>query len=207
MLQKNIEKVVEYMIKQQNMSTADAEIYRYGYRLLFEEVLNLTLALLIGIFFQNILGVFLFLVLYIPLRSYCGGWHAGGIGTCTIISNVILILENVSLFYLLPYMKWEVITGILLICALLVWFLSPVETRTKPISITERRAYRKKIGIMVGIHLILFGTLLWCDRIKEGFILAFVYIVQFLMLFLGRIVNNIQNRVQRKKDTGKNVRR
>ena len=70
-------KIVETLINKQSqneiITNEDEQIYRYGYILLCEVVLNLVIALIIGIVFLKTKEIMFFLCVYIPLRSFCGG--------------------------------------------------------------------------------------------------------------------------------------
>ena len=93
MIQKIVDVLISKQLQNHTMTDEDKKIYRYGYVLLCEVVLNLAIALVIGIFFSKTKAVMFFLGMYIPLRSFCGGWHADKIWKCTVISNVILLLQ------------------------------------------------------------------------------------------------------------------
>lgn len=92
-----IEKIVDVLVNKQSqnsvMTSDDEKIYRYGYVLLCEVFFNLVIALTIGIVFSKTKEVLFFLGMYIPLRSFCGGWHADKIWKCTVISNAIVLLQ------------------------------------------------------------------------------------------------------------------
>ena len=95
-----IQMIVNVLVNKQSqhytMTDEDEKIYRYGYILLCEVILNVVIALAIGIGFSKIKEVMFFLGMYIPLRSFCGGWHADKIWKCTLISNAILLLQVYS---------------------------------------------------------------------------------------------------------------
>ena len=104
--------IVNVLVNKQSqhytMTDEDEKIYRYGYILLCEVILNVVIALAIGIGFSKIKEVMFFLGMYIPLRSFCGGWHADKIWKCTLISNAILLLQVYSLEKLLRYLSIRV---------------------------------------------------------------------------------------------------
>ena len=68
------ERVSNKLIQSQksNMREDEVAIYQYGYYLLFEIALNLSLGLICGILLHAVNKVFLFWIIYIPLRKYCG---------------------------------------------------------------------------------------------------------------------------------------
>ena len=66
--------IVNVLVNKQSqhytMTDEDEKIYRYGYILLCEVILNVVIALAIGIGFSKIKEVMFFLGMYIPLRSF-----------------------------------------------------------------------------------------------------------------------------------------
>lgn len=105
MIQKLVDAFINIQGENEAMTDTDKKIYRYGYILLFEVLLNLMIALGIGIFFSKMQAVLFFLGVYIPLRSFCGEWHADEIWKCTIISNVILLLQIFCIENIIEYLS------------------------------------------------------------------------------------------------------
>lgn len=88
------ERVSNKLVQSQksNMREDEVAIYQYGYYLLFEVALNMSLGLICGILLHAVNMVFLFWIIYIPIRKYCGGWHASRDWVCTIISTIVLVI-------------------------------------------------------------------------------------------------------------------
>lgn len=194
-----IKRIVDILIRKQSESCiikeAEDEIYRYGYILLFEVALNLVIALVIGIVFSKIKDVFFFLLMYIPLRSYCGGWHADKIWKCTIISNVILILQvcvvdNISVIFSIKYM-WI----IFLINMFIVFLWSPLETKMKRITQEEKIILKRKIKIILIIHIFIMIVLTIKSSNKMMFSMMYVYIIQNMMLIMEKCKKQTKNNV------------
>lgn len=54
----------------------DFEIYRYGFETLIYFIVNISVALLIGIIFDRFIHTIVFLSCYCTLRQFTGGYHA-----------------------------------------------------------------------------------------------------------------------------------
>ena len=85
MIEKLVDKIISKQLEENTISTEDINIYRYGYILVYEVFVNIIVAAIIAGISGEWLLVTLFLVIYIPLRSFCGGWHADKFWKCTII--------------------------------------------------------------------------------------------------------------------------
>lgn len=144
MLQRLIDKMIEREIEQKIIKPEEVSIYKYGYILVYEVVLNIILSVLIGILFDSIVNVLFFLVVFIPIRSFCGGWHADTIWKCTVVSNIILVLEIIYVENVIKHLKIWILYPIFVLFLIYIIYVAPVETRTKRISQNEKEVYRKK---------------------------------------------------------------
>lgn len=183
-----VQKVVDVLVNKQSqnyvMTDEDEKIYRYGYILLCEVFLNLVIALAIGIIFSKIKEVIFFLAMYIPLRSFCGGWHADKIWKCTVISNAILLLQVYGIENIKMHLSMRGMLLIFYFNMVCVYFISPVDTEMKRISQDEKKTYKRKIKFIVAFHLIIAIITVLSDADEFIFSLMFVYIMQNVMLLM-----------------------
>ena len=89
------------------------------------------------IVFSKTKEVIFFLGMYIPLRSFCGGWHADKIWKCTVISNVILLLQVYGIENIKMYLSMSGMLLLFFFNMVCVYFISPVDTEMKKISQDE----------------------------------------------------------------------
>lgn len=197
-----IQTIVEALINKQSqhyiITDEDEKIYRYGYILLCEVFLNLVIALAIGIVFSKTKAVIFFLGMYIPLRSFCGGWHANKIWKCTIISNAILLLQVYGLEKLLNYLSIRVMVLIFLLNIICIFLGAPVETEMKKIDCQEKQIYRRRIKLIFALHIIIMLIFTLGNANEFIFSLMFVYIVQSTMLLLQ--IAKQANRIRKKHE-------
>lgn len=190
-----IEWIVDILIKRQlskqMMGAEDIKIYRYGYILLCEVVLNFVAALIIGVAFYEIFTVVFFLCMYIPLRSFCGGWHAKEIWKCSVISCVILLLQIYCIKYIINYLTISRILIIFVISIVWILYIAPIETQMKRISKGEKNIYKKKVCVIVFIHFILVLKISEFNMKKFVFSMMYVYIIQSVMLLVELIKQRI----------------
>lgn len=72
MIEKFVNKIVNKQLEKDIISKEDANIYKYGYILMCEVLINICIALVIAAVSTEWLLISMFLIIYIPLRSYCG---------------------------------------------------------------------------------------------------------------------------------------
>lgn len=179
--------LVNKQSKNQVMTDEDEKIYRYGYVLLCEVFLNIIIALAIGIVFSRTKELIFFLSMYIPLRSFCGGWHANKIWKCTVISNAILLLQVYGLEKLLSHLSIGTMLLMFFLNMICIFFIAPVETEMKRISHQEKHIYRRKIKLIFILHLIIMLILTLGSVYELIYSMMFVYIIQNIMLLLQLI--------------------
>lgn len=187
MIQKIVDVLVNKQSKNQVMTDEDEKIYRYGYVLLCEVFFNIIIALAIGIVFSRTKELIFFLSMYIPLRSFCGGWHANKIWKCTVISNAILLLQVYGLEKLLSHLSIGTMLLMFFLNMICIFFIAPVGTEMKRISHQEKHIYRRKIKLIFILHLIIMLILTLGSVYELIYSMMFVYIIQNIMLLLQLI--------------------
>lgn len=121
------EKFIDYKI----IDKSSKSIYKYGLELIISSVLSVLLITTIGLVFFTIADVFIFLVIFIAMRSLCGGYHATSYVYCNIVS-ISSFLFSASLS---SYFKLSEITLIAIIptCFFILAWISPVDNEYKKI--------------------------------------------------------------------------
>ena len=169
MIEKFVNKIVNKQLEKDIISKEDANIYKYGYILMCEVLINICIALVIAAVSTEWLLISMFLIIYIPLRSYCGGWHANKLWKCTIYSKLIILVM------------------------LILIFIAPLDRSAKPISIDEKKAYRSKIKVIILLHFCAFVWMLLKNEKAIMYVIDFSYITQTIMLFLEMTARRLSN--------------
>jgi accessory gene regulator B len=190
-----IERLVELLIVQQlnarMITKENISVYRYGYILMFEMSINVLIAFIIGYFFHELPVVIFFLFIFIPLRSYCGGYHAPKAWICIILSNafivcVVLFSRNMNLII---YNKEIFLLEI--ICIGLITVLAPIQSSAKKLNSNEKQLYKKYIKIILIIQVILEIFFFTFALNKYGYVIIMSHIIQVLALAVAHYsVNN-----------------
>ncbi len=150
------------LVKKEIITGQDIEVYQFGIECIIMKACHLISYFLIAVFFHMVLEVFVFLIAFIPLRVYSGGYHAKTplkcylISCCTILSVMCLI--RFTPLYIIQYSSI-----IAMVVSVILLMIAPVETSTKPLDETEKRYYKKKAGIMIMADLglvLIFGMFL-----------------------------------------------
>jgi len=184
MANKIIDRIIKTQLEEEMITYEDVNVYRYGYTLIYEMLVNVFIALLIGFMSGDIAEVFTFLLLYIPLRSFCGGWHADKLWKCTIYSNIILVVLVLVDKWLVKHCDMWIMIFVILICMYVVFVLAPLDTKAKPIEENERKVYKTKINIINLFHIMLLILFVFLNIKEVVVVLGFTYIMQAILLML-----------------------
>ena len=120
----------------------DVALCRYGVKQLLTILLNWMTTLAIGLIFDMVWESILFTLMYIPLRSYAGGFHAKTPLRCYFYSIVMTVAVLVLLRYA-PHSIGYDVTGYL-ISSIVLWCFAPVEDANKPLDEIEKKVYRRR---------------------------------------------------------------
>ena len=134
------------------------EVYVYGLELSLSFVISTFIILLVGVLFNQIVSSVVFLVVFIFIRRFTGGYHATTFLRCQIcfVSTFISVL---SLSKLLPANIYIVIILPILVGLPLILKYAPIENKYKPLT-SKEKIKNKYTGVVVFIVFDLFSLLL-----------------------------------------------
>lgn len=136
----------------------DIEVYAYGLELLISTLASLLAVLILGACFGQFYPAIAFLLAFIPIRTYAGGYHAATHFRCFMTLMVVYGLDILLVAYLPQrHIVWIALT-VSIISAVLVYWLSPIPDANKPISMEKRKNYREISIAIVSAQLFLVSV-------------------------------------------------
>ncbi|WP_342759111.1 accessory gene regulator B family protein [Kineothrix sedimenti] len=183
MILRVVDFILDRQLKNGMISGEDTSVYRYGYTLVLEVMINIIIAIIIGLISGELVSVALFMVMFIPLRSYCGGYHASKTWICIILSNiavagVVLVVKKFQFpVDFVPLLTAEVIgTAVILL-------LAPIQSEAKKLSDNEKQVYKKYVRFILIIELVFALIFFLTFKLnKYGLIIVMVHIIQAVSL-------------------------
>jgi accessory gene regulator B len=147
------EKLAIYVWHSGEISKEDFAIYKYG----FEIGLEMTLCFVVSAVISAYLGMqrefLLFILIFIPVRTFAGGLHLHKFWSCFLLSSLVqvgvLLFSKRICFSALN--SWLIIAFSMIILLL----ISPVETSNRKIDIEESRYFIKRVKAVFCLILIL----------------------------------------------------
>lgn len=154
MTEKIMENVWNGMKTACDVPEEDKEIYLFGFHQGLIFLLNMATALFTGIILDMFLESILFLLCFIPLRIFAGGYHAKTQFRCYVLSTITTFV----LLYLIGFLQENLgveTMALYIVSACMIWKLAPVQDKNKPLDADEQRKYRKRVhNLLISISCI-----------------------------------------------------
>lgn len=134
-------RVVAYMLNNNIIASDYCEVYIYGIELILSFIISTSIIMLIGMALGQLIQTLTFLVVFVGLRRFTGGYHANSYFICKMFTIgtylIVLLLSNISNIDI-PQIAIITILGLLII---IIW--GPIENPNKPLTLNEKK--RNKI--------------------------------------------------------------
>ena len=176
------EKLVDAMINIGTIHKEDKELYLYGGHLLIVTLANILTTICIGIFMGMFWESIMFMLTYIPIRIYAGGYHSKTQARCYMVSIFINGFAMIAI-------KWIIWHMLLIVSQIGIVALAPIDDNKKLLTDNEKRIYRRNLyGLLCIINcIILICKVLSCLIIVNCMMVALG--IALIMLIVGKFKN------------------
>lgn len=185
MLHKISENITNCLIYRQIVENESREVYQYGLELLLSSIMTTSSILFVACLLDSFgMGV-MYLLVSIPLRMTCGGYHASTYGKCYLISNMSYIIVS-FLVKALNMMQLENILWYFILFSSVVYLgkNAPVKNKNHPVSDDVLQKNKRLAFIFLGINcFILMLLYIWNKQTNVShFIIMTIASVAFFIL-------------------------
>lgn len=183
MMDKYYKKLSSFLIHNHDINKDDGELYEYAAKVAFQGVINIVVTILIGIAFGMLLQCLCFISVFFVLRKFTGGLHAEKYLYCLISSIAILIVALLTIRILERNSFQIVFLCLTVISVILIFILSPIENKNKPLSLNEKKVY-KIISINFSLSLLIITHILIVKSVVISYSIGMGIIVDSLLAVL-----------------------
>ncbi len=151
--------IVGILIDEEIIDRKKLDIHIYGFEIIISSLINIVVAIVLGLAFWQFWELIIFLAVFIPMRQYSGGYHANTYVKCNIAFSINLILAMSVLklnFDYNIYLHLCICILTIMICVI----LSPIKNSNKPLSVNQKKKY-KIISIIICLFWCLLSSLLY----------------------------------------------
>lgn len=135
-------KMTDRLLEREVITQEDYEIYLFGMHQLLVTLLDFLTCAVVGIVFGSLLQTTLFILAFMGIRVYAGGYHASTPLRCYLLTTAMVVVSVA----LLKYITWSMfmLGGLLLVASMIILILAPVDTENKPVDDVEYVYFRRK---------------------------------------------------------------
>ena len=151
-------KLSNKICKTQNViENSKREEIEYGLEVIFSTFLSLTMVLAISLFYRMIKECITFLAVFMPLRTYTGGYHASTHVRC-FFTLIIDMMAGALILYLYKTDIYIISWSMIIVATIIVVVFSPVVHINHPMSRRQQIMSKKKsiVILLIDIIVLLF---------------------------------------------------
>ncbi|MFA9375859.1 MAG: accessory gene regulator B family protein [Lachnotalea sp.] len=182
-----VESLTKKMIDYQIIKEADRKIYMYGLENGMAILANMITAVIIGIFSGKLSIIIIFLLSFISLRIYAGGFHLENKLTCYLFSNVILILPLYGNKFYYQFITSTNRLALFGLVVLIILFLNPVECIKRKYDVEEKMYFRKRSIFVLLFQVIIYFLLIKWKKSDYAFAILASLLIISVLLFWGKL--------------------
>lgn len=181
MLNKLAAKISSKMLQRGVISGEMFDIYVYGFELVLSFLFSVAVMLFVGIVTNRILHTILFLLVFITLRSFTGGYHANTYGVCFMVTISVFIVTILLAEYI--NICWWYYLLLLSVGLPLLYIFAPIEHHNKPLE-TNDKARCKMISTILFLSFNIVGMVFTKVNATLSSVIFFTLVFDLFLLFV-----------------------
>lgn len=180
-------KAIEYEIIKQEYR----ELYEMAFSTLFFSIITWSTLLVLGAIQKCIWGCIAFIIAYLPLRVFSGGFHLETKIKCYCFSIVVFIVFLTIYSYELYTRK--IYFFCLLFALPIIFTMAPQENKNKPLCKNEYVRNRRAVLFILVVEVSILIGLYFAKKISAFFFVSYAPILMASLLIIGKIKNKFRS--------------
>lgn len=172
--------ITDTLIEGKVIKSEEKNLYIYCFGTIIEMSANLLATLIIGALLHRFIETLIFMLVFIPLRSFAGGYHCEKAESCFILSISVYSTVMLSYKYLYGIAAYW-IYAICLADLIAVFILSPVLSPNKPLSEKVKNKNRLISILIAAFYIAVALVMLYCKNLYAFVVLESVTASVFSM--------------------------
>ena len=160
------------------------KVIKYGGGMLINIIIGVVAAVAIAVYMGMLKKGVVFLMLLLPLRQYCGGYHMKNHNKYFL---QLMLIKNLKVTI-------SVQIVMLIFALVIILMLAPVDNINNKMNYEEKNYLKKKIRVILIIELFLYAIFIVLSKTDYGLIVVLCIAIVAGLLILGNISNRIQER-------------
>lgn len=159
MINKLSESVADYFLKNNIIEEKDTDIYIYGSKLIISSLLGVLIIWLSGTILEKFTDSIIFLICFMLLRQYSGGYHADSYFKCNLYFIITFLIVEVTVIFTQENFKGFLSAAMFCTSFVILLKFAPLDNKYKRLSESQKRK-NKRISIKIFTVLLVIVLLL-----------------------------------------------
>ena len=181
----------DYFVENEVVLPEDKSIYKYGTEVVISSILGIVIVIALSAVLGQFQDGMLFLLCFIPIRIYAGGYHANTYLKCNATFITVFIFTSLVSRNLPEVFQVQLSILFLIASLVVIILLSPIENKRKPISDYEKKRYRR-ISIIMSVLWIVTSIVLFIFDINIIPIVSLTMFTIAILMIVEKIIQIIQ---------------
>ena len=161
MLQKCANSLTNLLYNRCALPSERRAVYQYGFELTLSTTASMVSIVIVSVLLGSPLSSVLFLLFFVTLRLFAGGYHAETYRRCFLTTNSTFLTVYFLSFVLSRFRQPMLFLVLLLLSGAVIWALAPIRNKHHPLS---EKTYRKNKKVARGLMLatvVLISAVFW----------------------------------------------
>ncbi len=157
------EKTACFLIRRSLLDIEGREIYTYSLEILLLNISLLAIFLLISLVTESFIHYIGFILFFVPIRIFAGGYHSRKSENCFMISFFVYILTTIIFTLYRGLYKEPFLMALGLLSAVIILLFAPIVNHNHPLNTQQRKRNRY---IVLGIILAYFAVFIFLYKVN-----------------------------------------
>lgn len=148
----------DFFLKKQIIDEEKYEIIEYGFMITLSSLFCILSILIISVICGMIVEGITFLIVFMAIRTSCGGYHCSTYLKCWLFTNSIFLIY-LAIIYFTKDLNVDIVSMILLaLCSLIIAAFAPLINENNPKGEKEIAEKKIKARIILSCYIVIFGV-------------------------------------------------
>lgn len=163
------QRIADFLLENDAIDSQKLDIYIYGFEVIISCIVTILIGLILGLAFSQLVECVIFLIVFILMRSYSGGYHASTYLKCNMIfaSNIFIAMIILKLSFNFSFYLHTIVC---IFCLILFIRFAPIKSKYKHLTNEECKKHNTS-SVIIGVCFILISSLLFFKALKYSIVI------------------------------------
>lgn len=178
--------IIEYLIRQGAISQQNAVVYLYGLQSLLQAAACYGTMLFLAAVTHHVIDTILFLLIFLPIRKYAGGYHSSTPLRCFLLS----IAAWAVIMTLCQFTYSPVLCVVTALSVAILWRFAPLPHHNNPLSEKRMREVTHIIRVILAVVVLCFIILMLLRQMHFTALICYTLLTCALSLLVQKYSQN-----------------